>query len=100
VRGHRARWGGIAPSVSVLHRSDLDLLATVTLTDPGRAIAVDSNSREVYVATDRGIEFLDGAANKWVRRVDNHPSWNIAAAPGQTRQLFLAERNGNLTRLA
>jgi YVTN family beta-propeller protein len=92
--------GGVAPSVWVFHRSDLDLLATVRLTSPGRAIAVNGSTREVYVATDRGIEIIDGAANRWLRRIDGHPSWNIAAAPGNARQLFLAERNGSLSRLA
>jgi DNA-binding beta-propeller fold protein YncE len=92
--------GGVAPSVSVFHRSGLDLLATIKLTAPGRAIAVNSTAREVYVATDRGVEFIDGATNSWLRRIDGHPSWNVAAAPGNARQLFLAERSGDLTRLS
>lgn len=91
--------GGVAPSIRVLHRTDLDLLATIKLTAPARAITFNPTSREVYAATDRGIELIDAATNRWIRRID-HPSWNITAPTDNARQLFLAERNSSLTRLA
>lgn len=51
------------------------------------------------MATDRGTAIVDATTNTFSRLVDERPSWGIAAAAGTARQVFLAERNGNLTRL-
>lgn len=67
---------------------------------PGRAIHVNSPAFEVYVATDRGVEVLDGATNTVVGSITSPAAWDISAADGTARQLFVAERSGNLTRLS
>jgi len=91
--------GGEPPSINVLHRASLDVLAKVNVPGSLRAVAVNPDARELYAASDRGTVVFDAATVRFVRLLDERMAWGVAAADGTARQVFLAERNGSITRL-
>jgi DNA-binding beta-propeller fold protein YncE len=94
--------GGVQPSVTVLHRPTLTELATVPLPGPARAIALNSDARQVYVAGDRGVHIVNTGTLSVERTIPagaGRGPFAIAAAPGTARQVYVGDRlTGDVTR--
>ena len=76
--------GLASPSVTVLHRSSLTVLATVALTAPARGLALNSDAREAYVATDGDVHVINTSSLTVDRTIHTDPApgpWSPAAIP-------------------
>jgi YVTN family beta-propeller protein len=93
--------GGVKPSVTVLHRSSRQILATIGIGGPIRAIACNSDARQAYVATDSKVFIINTATNQVERDVTTGAGpYAIVAAQGSARQIFVGSRiDGSVVRL-
>lgn len=93
--------GGVHPSVTALRKSTLAHVATVNVPGPCRAIAVNPDAGELYVAGDRGLQVLDTASLKVRRTIDAAPRpFNVACDEGDGRQVWVGGIGREAVRVA
>jgi YVTN family beta-propeller protein len=94
--------GSGPPSVSVIDRSTLTVLQTVLLPRAVRNLSLNSDAREVYVATDAAVDVIDATTLTLSRTISTGTGpWAIAAAGGTARQVYVGDRrDGSVTRLS
>lgn len=93
---------GVQPNVMVLQRSTLDRIATIPVSGPARTIACNSDARQVFVGTDRGVHVINASLLEVERMIPvGKAPWTIAVAGGTARQVFVGDAlTGDVTRLA
>ena len=86
----------------MIDRSILTVLQTVTLPRAVRNLSLNSDAREVYVATDDAVDVIDGTTLTLSRTNSTGTGpWAIAAAGGTARQVYVGDRrDGSVTRLS
>jgi YVTN family beta-propeller protein len=93
--------GTVHPSVTALRKSTLAHVATVDVPGPCRAIAVNPDAGELYVAGDRGLQVLDTASLKVRRTIDaGRAPFNVACDEGDGRQVWVGGVGREAVRVA
>ncbi|MFM7426018.1 MAG: YncE family protein, partial [Elainella sp.] len=92
----------VQPNVMVLQRNTLALVETIQVTGPARSIALNSDARQIFVGTDRGVHVINGSTLTVERIIPaGEAPWTVAAAGGTARQVFVGDaRTGEITRFA
>jgi len=93
--------GGVAPSVIVLDQPTRTEITRVELDAPVRAIAVNGDAHQVFVAGEGGVFVIDDTTFKVVRTMPSGLSFAVATEPGSSRELFVGDlRSGELGRFS
>jgi hypothetical protein len=92
--------GNVHPSVTILDRTTLAPVTTVTVTGgPARAVAVDPDSFRLFAATDSGVSVVNTITGAVFRKVPaGQGPYTVAAAAGSGREFYVATRAGELVR--
>ena len=103
---HRLYVGGlggntVAPNLTVLDSTTRAVIKRIDLPGPSRAVAVNPDAHQVFVASDRGVLVVDDAQLRVVRKMETGLPFAVATVPGPGRQLYVGDlRSGFLDRLS
>lgn len=91
VGGIGVGFPGEAPSVTVVHRNNRQILARIPTPGPIRAIATDADAGLVFAAGDRGVDLLGTGQTQLLGHIDAAVPFSVAVGPGHTRQLYVGD---------